>query len=155
VWSVDPNVAIAGMGPMTAMVRENLGRPRMLATLLLVFAAVGSAIVVCGVYGAVAYSVRRRERELGIRAALGAARGSLHALVLRQALRYAVAAIILGLPAALAVSRLMRGVIYGVQPHDAVTVATLCVAVVVTTLLAATVPAGRAGRVDPATVLRA
>jgi putative ABC transport system permease protein len=155
VWSVDPNVAISGMGPMTTMVRENLGRPRMLATLLLVFAAVGSAIVVCGVYGAVAYTVRRRERELGIRAALGAGRGSLHALVLRQGLRYAAASIIVGLPAALAVGRLMRGVLYGVQPHDVLTVAALCIAVVVTTLLAATVPAVRAGRVDPATVLRA
>jgi hypothetical protein len=154
VWSVDPNVAIAGMGPMTAMVRENLGRPRMLATLLLVFAAVGSAIVVCGVYGVVAYTVRRRERELGIRAALGAGRGSLHALVLRQGLRYAIASIVVGLPAALAVGRLMRGLLYGVQPYDAVTVAALCAAVVATTLLAATVPAVRAGRVDPATVLR-
>jgi putative ABC transport system permease protein len=154
VWSVDPNVAIAGMGPMTALVRENLGRPRMLATLLLVFAAVGSAIVVCGVYGAVAYTVRRRERELGIRAALGAARGSLHALVLRQGLRYAVASMTIGLPAALAVGRLMRGVLYGVQPHDVVTVAALCMAVLVTTLLAAAAPAVRAGRVDPATVLR-
>jgi ABC-type antimicrobial peptide transport system permease subunit len=142
------------MGPMTALVRENLGRPRMLATLLLVFAAVGSAIVVCGVYGAVAYTVRRRERELGIRAALGAARGSLHALVLRQGLRYAVASMTIGLPAALAVGRLMRGVLYGVQPHDVVTVAALCMAVLVTTLLAAAAPAVRAGRVDPATVLR-
>ena len=154
VWSVDPDVAIAGMGPMTAMVRENLGRPRMLATLLLVFAAVGGAIVVCGVYGVVAYTVRRRERELGIRAALGAARGSLHALVLRQGLRYAVAAIGVGLPAALVVGRVMRGVLYGVQPHDVVTVAALCAGVVVTTLLAATIPALRAGRVDPATTLR-
>jgi predicted permease len=154
VGSVDPDVAIAGMGPMTAMVRENLGQPRMLATLLLVFAAVGSAIVVCGVYGVVAYTVRRRERELGIRAALGAARGSLHALVLGQGLWYAVAGIIVGLPAALAVGRVMRGVLYGVQPHDVVTVAALCVGVVVTTLLAATLPAVRAGRVDPATTLR-
>jgi predicted permease len=154
VWSVDPNVAIAGMGPMTAMVRENLGRPRMIATLLLLFAAVGSAIVVCGVYGAVAYTVRRREKELGIRAALGAARRSLHALVLRQGLRYAVVSLMVGLPTAVAIGRLMRGVLYGVQPHDIVTIAALSVAVVVTTLLAATVPAVQAGRVDPATVLR-
>ena len=154
VWSVDANVAIAGMGPLTAMVRENLGRPRMIATLLLVFAVVGSAIVICGIYGVVAYTVRRRERELGIRVALGATRGSLHALVLRQGLRYAIAGLVIGLPAALAVGRLMRGLLYGVQPHDTVTVAALCVAVVVTTLLAATVPAVRAGRVDPATTLR-
>jgi predicted permease len=154
VWSVDADVPIAGMGPMTAIVRDNLGRPRMLATLLLVFAAVGSLIVVCGVYGAVAYSVRRREREFGIRSALGAARGTLHALVLRQGLSYALGAMIVGLPAGLAVGRLMRGVLYGVQPHDLATITLLCVAVVVTTLLAATLPAVRAGRVDPATVLR-
>ena len=154
VWSVDPNVAIAGMGPMTAMVRENLGQPRMLATLLLVFAGVGSAIVVCGVYGVVAYTVRRRERELGIRIALGAARGSLHALVLRQGLRYAAAGIAIGLPAAVAVAQLMRGVLYGVQPHDVFTVATLCTGVVATALLAAAIPAVRAGRVDPAATLR-
>jgi ABC-type antimicrobial peptide transport system permease subunit len=154
VWSVDPNVAIAGLGPMTAMVRENLGLPRMLATLLLVFASVGSAIVVCGVYGVVAYTVSRRERELGIRAALGAARGSLHVLVLRQGMRYAISAIIVGLPGAIVVGRLMRGVLYGVQPHDFLTIAALCVAIVLTSLLAAAVPAFRAGRVDPAKALR-
>jgi predicted permease len=155
VRSVDPNVAVAAMGPMTTIVRENLGRPRMLATLLLVFAAVGGTVVVCGVYGVVAYTVRRRERELGIRAALGAGRGTLHALVLRQGLRYAAASLIVGLPAALVVSRLMRGVLYGVQPFDMITVAALCASVVVTTLAATMVPAVRAGRVDPATVLRA
>ena len=57
VWSVDPDVAIAGMAPMTTAVRENLGRPRMIATLLLLFAAIGLTIVVCGVYGVVGYTV--------------------------------------------------------------------------------------------------
>jgi putative ABC transport system permease protein len=154
VWSVDPNVAIAGMGPLTAVVRDNLARPRMMAVLLAVFAAVGLAIVLCGVYGVVAYTVRRREREMGIRLALGAGPWAVAALVLRQGLSYAVAASLLGLPLALAGARVLRGLLFGVQPHDPATLAFICVAVVSTTLAATLLPARRAGRVEPAAVLK-
>ena len=154
VWSVDPGVAIAGMGPLRSAVRENLGRPRMLATLLFVFAAVGLAIVLCGVYGVVAYTVRRREREMGIRLALGAARSAVTVLVLRQGLRYVVMGSLIGLPAALAAARVLRGSLFGVQPYDVATVTTLCAAIAVTTMLATLIPALGAQRVQPSALLR-
>jgi ABC-type antimicrobial peptide transport system permease subunit len=154
VWSVDPNVAIAGMAPMTAAVRENLGRPRMMATLLLVFAAVGVAIVICGVYGVVAYSIRRREREIGIRVALGAERSAIRALVLRQGLRYGLAGLLFGVPAALAAGRLMKGLLFGIEPHDALTLAALPVVITLATLAATLIPARRAVRIEPAAVMR-
>jgi predicted permease len=154
VWSIDPNVAIAGMAPMTTAVRENLGRPRMVATLLLVFAAVGLAIVVCGVYGIVAYTVRRREREIGIRVALGAAHFAIRALVLRQGVRYVLAGLAVGVPAALAVSRLMRGLLFEIEPHDPLTVVVLCGAIAITTIAATVGPARRAVRIEPAAIMK-
>ena len=154
VWSIDPNVAIAGMAPLTTAVRENLGRPRMVATLLLIFAAVGLTIVICGVYGVVAYTVRRREREIGIRVALGAAQSSIRRLVLAQGLRYALAGLAIGVPAALAVSRLMVGLLYGIEPHDPLTVVVLCAAILVTTVAATVGPARRALRIEPAAVIK-
>jgi putative ABC transport system permease protein len=154
VWSVDPNVAIAGMAPLTTAVRENLGRPRMMATLLLVFAGVGLAIVVCGVYGVVAYSVRRREREIGIRVALGAERSAIRSLVLRQGVRYGVAGLAFGVPAALAIGRLMQGLLYGIEPHDPFTLAALCATIALTTIAASLIPARRASRLSPAAVMK-
>lgn len=154
VWSVDPNVAIAGMAPLTSAVRENLGRPRMMATLLLVFAAVGLAIVVCGVYGVVAYSVRRREREIAIRVALGAERSVIRTLVLRQGVRYGVAGLLLGVPGALAIGRLMEGLLYGLEPHDPATFVMLSLLIAVTTVAATVLPARRAVRVEPAAIMK-
>ena len=154
VWSVDPDVAIAGMAPLRTAVRENLGRPRMLATLLFVFAAVGLAVVLCGVYGVVAYTARRREREIGIRLALGAARSSVTALVLRQGLRYVVLGTVVGLPAALAGGRVLRGSLFGVQPSDPMTLIALCGAIALTTMLATLVPALSAQRVEPSALLK-
>ena len=154
VWSVDPDVAIAGMAPMTTAVRENLGRPRMIATLLLVFAAIGLTIVVCGVYGVVGYTVRRREREIGIRVALGASQRSVRALVMGQGLRYVLAGLAVGVPAALAVSRLMRGLLYGIEPYNPVTLLALCSAIAIATLSATLGPSRRAVRIEPSALIK-
>ena len=154
VWSIDPNVAIAGMAPLTTAVRENLGRPRMMAILLLVFAAAGLVIVLCGVYGVVAYSLKRREREIGIRVALGAERSAIRALVLRQGVRYGLAGLLVGVPAALAIGRLMEGMLYGIEPHDPATLAALSAMVTLTTMVATLIPARRALGVEPAAIMR-
>jgi putative ABC transport system permease protein len=155
VRSVDPGVAIADLLPLTTLLRESLGRPRLMATLLLVFAGVGLAIVVSGVYGVVAYSVRRREREMGIRLALGAAPIAVGGLVLRQGLAYAIGGLAIGIPAALAVTGAMRGLLFGIGPRDPATITSLCAAVAAATLAATFVPARRAFRIDPAAVLKA
>lgn len=154
VWDVDPAVPIGDMLPLTTLLRESLGRPRLLATLLLVFASVGLAIVLSGVYGVVAYSVRRREREMGIRLALGARPASVGRLVVRQGAVYALCGLAVGLPGALAVTGFMRSLLFGVQPRDPATIVTLCAIVATATVAATLLPALRAQRVDPAAVLR-
>jgi predicted permease len=154
VWSVDRNVAIADMGVFTTMVRESLGRPRLMATLLFVFAASGLVIVLSGVYGVVAYSVRQREREMGIRLALGARPASVRALVVRQGAIYAAAGLMAGVPAALSATGLMRGVLFGVGPRDVQTFAVLSTLIAATVLAATVLPARRAAHVEPATVLK-
>lgn len=154
VWAVDRSVAIADMLPLTTLLRESLGQPRLLATLLLVFASVGLAIVLSGVYGVVAYSVRRREREMGIRLALGAAPASVGWLVVRQGVVFAVAGLTLGVPISLALSGLLRSQLFGIQPRDPATVTGLCALVAATTVAATLFPAIRAQRVDPAAVLK-
>jgi putative ABC transport system permease protein len=155
VRRVDRDVAIADLLPLTTLLRESLGHPRLMATLLLVFAGVGLAIVVSGVYGVVAYSVRRREREMGIRLALGAAPLSVSGLVIRQGLGYAFGGLIVGLPVALGVTGVMQSLLFGIEPRDPATIAALCLTVTAATIAATLVPARRALRVDPAAVLKA
>jgi putative ABC transport system permease protein len=154
VWSVDRDVAIADLLPLATLLRETLGRPRLLATLLLIFAFVGLAIVMSGVYGVVAYSVRRREREIGIRLALGAAPATLRRLIVGQGVAYAVGGLAVGVPIAAAVTGVMRSLLFGIQPRDPATFAALCALVAATTVGATLVPASRAMRVEPASVLR-
>ena len=154
-FAVDPMIAVAEMQPLTQLIAGSLGRPRLLALLLSVFAAVGLALGIVGVYGVVAYRVRQQEREFGIRLALGAAPDRIAGSVLRQGALYAGAGVVLGLPVAFAFTRLMESVLFDVATHDLVTFATLPVAVTVTTLIACLIPARRAARVNPVTTMRA
>jgi ABC-type antimicrobial peptide transport system permease subunit len=154
-FSVDPMIAVAEMQPLTQLVAGTLGRPRLLASLLMVFAAVGLTLGLIGVYGVVAYRVRQQERELGIRVALGAAPDRITSGVFRQGAVYAIAGLIIGVPLAFALSRLMSSVVFGVTTYDPVTFAIVPVLTVIATLLACTVPARRAARVDPVTTMKA
>ena len=154
VFAVDPTIPVAELQPFTALVAGSLGRPRLLAMLLLVFAMVGLALGVVGVYGVVAYRVRQREREFGIRLALGAGPDSIAKGVVIQGLRYAIAGLLIGVPAAFALTRLMDSVIYGVTTRDPLTFVALPVAIVAATLMASLLPARRAARVDPVTTMR-
>jgi putative ABC transport system permease protein len=153
-FAVDPTIPVAELQPLTSLLASSLGRPRLLAMLLAVFAAVGLALGVVGVYGVVAYRVRQREREFGIRLALGAGPDRIARAVFRQGGTYALAGLAIGLPAAFALARLMASVVFGITPHDPLTFAALPCAVVIATLLACALPARRAARVDPVTTMR-
>ena len=153
-FNVDPMIAVAEMQPLNQLVAGSLGRPRLLAMLLSVFAGVGLALGVIGVYGVVAYRVRQQEREFGIRLALGAGPDRIAQGVLRQGASYAGAGLVIGVPIALGATRLMESVLFGVTTHDPLTFAILPAAVAVTTLLACAVPARRAARVNPVTTMR-
>ncbi|MGD9902213.1 MAG: ADOP family duplicated permease [Vicinamibacterales bacterium] len=126
----------------------------LLATMLPIFGAVGLVLAALGTYGLVAYAVRQSTREIGIRLALGASRGSIVRRYVGRGLRLGVAGALVGLVAALAVTRLLGSVVYGVGAADAGPF-TLGLAVVLTGVAAATVvPAWRAARTDPLGVLR-
>jgi hypothetical protein len=153
-YNVDPTIPVAELQPLEALLAQSLGRPRLLTLLLSVFAAVGLLLTVVGVYGVVAYWVRRREREFGIRLALGAAPQGIARSVLRQGAAYALAGILVALPVAIALSRLMRSVVFGVAAHDPLTFVALPVAVMSVAMAAAYFPARRAARVDPVTTMR-
>ena len=153
-FAVDPMIAVAEMQPLAQLVAGSLGRPRLLALLLSVFAAVGLALGVIGVYGVVAYRVRQQEREFGIRLALGAQPRRIVQGVLAQGAAYAAAGLILGVPLALALSRLAESVLFGVTPHDPLTFIALPTVVSITTLMACALPARRAARVNPTATMR-
>jgi ABC-type antimicrobial peptide transport system permease subunit len=119
-----------------------------------VFAAVGLALSVIGVYGVVAYRVRQREREFGIRLALGAAPHRVARSVVRTGAVYAVAGLLIGIPAAFMLARLMQSVVFGITAHDPLTFVAVPASIVAVTLLACCVPARRAARLDPTTTTR-
>jgi predicted permease len=109
---------------------------------------------VCGLYGVVSYAVSRRTRELGIRMALGAGRGDVLWMVLRQGLTLALVGVAVGLPVAIAVGFLMRGLLFGIGPEDFVSMAGSSALVAAVALLASYIPARRAAKINPMEALR-
>lgn len=153
-YAVDRTVPVADLQTLPAVLASSLGRPRLLAFLLSVFAAIGVLLSVVGLYGVVTLRVGQQVRDIGIRMALGASPRAMAAGVIRQGVAYAGAGLLLGVPAALALARFMDGVIAGVTTRDPLTFALLPPLLVTVTILACYRPARRAARVDPVTTLR-
>jgi putative ABC transport system permease protein len=153
-YAIDPTIPVADLQPLDTLLSRSLSRPRLLTMLLSVFAGVGVLLTVVGVYGVVAYWVRRREREFGIRLALGAPRGRVLGEVMRQGATCAAVGLAVALPAAFALTRFMASVVYGVSTRDPLTFALLPVAILAATAAASYLPARRAARVDPVTSMR-
>jgi len=118
------------------------------------FAFLALLLGVVGLYGVISYSVSQRTREIGVRMALGAERSSVSQLILREAIRLAVAGIATGLLCAVGVASMMRTLLFGVQSWDAATLATVAVVLGLSALVASYLPARRAARVDPMVALR-
>jgi predicted permease len=153
-FEIDPVVPVAEMQPYTTMIAGTLGRPRLVSFLLTIFAAAGLSLGLVGVYGVVAYRVRQREREIGIRLALGAQPGEMATKVVAQGAWHALAGVALGVPAAFLLSRLMASMLFGVTTHDPLTFTALPILIVMVTMLACYLPARRAAGVDPVTAIR-
>lgn len=149
-----PGVALTGMRTMEDQLRESLAHERLIALLCALFGAVATLLASIGLYGVTAFSVARRTREFGIRVALGAGTGSVVSLVLREAGWMTAVGLGVGLPLSLAFSRLIASQLYGLQPHDPVTLVSASVTIAFVSLLAGWIPARRAARVDPLTALR-
>jgi putative ABC transport system permease protein len=127
---------------------------RFSATLLGLFAAVALALSSVGIYSVLSYIVRGRSREIGIRTALGARTGDVLRLVLAEGMMPAAIGIAGGAGAAVAAARLLKQLVYGVSPTDPVTLALAAGVLAAVALLASLLPAYRASRLDPLTVLR-
>jgi predicted lysophospholipase L1 biosynthesis ABC-type transport system permease subunit len=154
VRAIDPDLPIYRMRPMAALVDASLAQQRFSLWLLGLFAAIAVMLAAVGLYGVLAYLVAQGTREIGIRLALGATSARVLGLVLAQGLTLAAIGCGIGLAAALALGRLIVGLLYGVPATDPSTfiVATLGLGLVA--LVASAVPALRAARVDPMTSLR-
>lgn len=153
-FEIDPVVPVAEMQPYTTMIAGTLGRPRLVSFLLTIFAAAGLALGLVGVYGVVAYRVRQREREIGIRLALGARPSEMAKTIVTQGALHAAAGVALGVPAAFFLSRVMASLLFGVTARDPLTFTALPVLIVAVTTLACYLPARRAARVDPVLAIK-
>jgi putative ABC transport system permease protein len=154
VWAVDPNQPISNVSTMEKIVSDSIAKPRLNMALMGLFGALALLLAAVGIYGLLSYAVTQRTREMGIRMALGAQVRDVLGLVLKQGMLLALIGQALGLAGAFALTRLIRGLLFGVTPTDA----TIFVAVVgvLTTiaLLACYLPARRATKVDPLKALR-
>ena len=144
----------ADLQSLPSLLASSLGRPRLLALLLSVFAAIGVLLSVVGLYGVVAVRVRQREREIGIRMALGATAQHVAAGVVRHGLLQTAVGVLVGLPAAFGLTRFMESVVFGVTTRDPITFGALPVLLGAVAALACYLPARRAARVDPVVAIR-
>jgi putative ABC transport system permease protein len=154
VQALDPNLPIYDVKTMEQRVGGASARTRVTGLLLTLFAVVALLLALVGVYGVVSYAVAQRTRELGVRIALGAARSHVAALILHHSGTLVGLGIGLGLLGALATTRILRSLLYEVQPTDPLVFTLLTVATVAVAFAASAAPALRAARVDPLTALR-
>jgi putative ABC transport system permease protein len=154
VTALDSEQAIYNVRPLTELLSDVLAARRFIMALLGGFALLGLALATVGVYGVLAESVDRRRGEIGLRLAVGADPGDVLRMVLGQAARLAAAGVTLGLVAAFALTRVLQGLLFGVSATDPAIFAAVAGVLGVAALLASTLPARRAARLDPAAILR-
>jgi putative ABC transport system permease protein len=154
IWSIDKNVTIAEVRTMEDIVENANSQPRFYLVLLGSFAGVALLLAGVGMYGVMSYAVAQRTHEIGIRMALGASQGDVLRMVVRQGITLALIGAVIGLVGSLLSTRLMVSFLYGVQPRDPLTIATVWVVLTAVALLACYIPARRATRVDPMVALR-
>ncbi|HXI23961.1 MAG TPA: ABC transporter permease [Pyrinomonadaceae bacterium] len=154
VSSVDKSLPVYALKPLTEHLRDSLARRRFNLILLSIFSCVALALAAIGIYGVINYSVNQRTHEMGIRMALGAKPRDVLRLVVRQAMILALAGVGIGLLASLALTRLMKGLLFSVSVTDPITLAVISLLMTLIALLACLIPARRATKVDPMVALR-
>src|SRR5213596_3839453 len=154
VREVDAAVPVVRLRDMDSVFAESIRQPRLLAQLLGAFAGLAMLLAAVGTYGVLSYMATERRREIGIRIALGAARSSVVALVMKQGLQLTAIGVTIGLAGALALNRLIASLLFGVQPTDTVTIAFVIATITAVAVVASWLPAWRASRLDPNVVLR-
>ena len=154
VQAIDPDQPIAAVKPMTEWVESSVAEPRYRTTLLGLFAALAMVLAATGIYGVMSYSVAQRTHEIGVRMALGARRFDVLKLVVRQGMLLTVVGVILGVFGAIALTRVMSTLLFGVTTKDPMTFIVVALLLVAVAFIACFVPARRATKVDPLVALR-
>jgi putative ABC transport system permease protein len=154
VRAADPQLPIYDVRTLDEIREAALGRDRFLLLLLGLFGGSAVLLAVIGVYGVTSHDARLRRREIGIRMAVGASAGDVERLVVARGLRLGLAGTALGAAAALACAGLLKPLLYGIAPADPLTLTSVAVLLVAATTTACYIPARRAGRLDPVSVLR-
>jgi putative ABC transport system permease protein len=152
--AMDKDLPIYGVQTLSIYVAQSFVVPQFLSLLLGIFAALALALASVGLYGVVSYSAARRTHEIGIRMALGAEKRDVLRMVVGQGLRLALIGVAIGIAGALALTRFLASLLYGVKPTDPVTFAAVSLILIVVALLACYIPARRAAKVDPMVALR-
>jgi putative ABC transport system permease protein len=154
VRQLEPQATVENIATMEQLVSNSISRPRLYAVLLGIFARVAVVLTAIGIYGVMSYSVVQRVREIGIRTALGARRNDVIGLVLGQSLALTAIGITVGLGGAVAVTRYLESMLFGLTPLDPTTFIGVALVFALLATLAAYVPARRATTVDPLVALR-
>jgi predicted permease len=153
--AIDASVPVFDLRSMERVADESLFFDRMVAMLSAAFGALATLLAAVGLYGVMSYTVARRRREIGLRMALGAAPRSVVWSVMKEVTLLALVGIVVGVPASVAVSRLVQSQLFGVAPSDPATILAASLTLLAVALLAGYVPAGQATRIDPVRALRA
>jgi predicted permease len=154
VWSIDKDEPIVHVSTMDAVVAASEAQRRFVLTVFEVFALVALVLAATGIYGVLAGSVTERTREIGVRAALGATRSSILALIVRQGMVLTALGAAVGLAGALVASKALTTLLFSISPLDATTYVGVTALLMLVSALACWMPAWRAARVDPAITLR-
>ncbi len=154
IEEVDPQSKVRGASTMKEKLASPLRDPKFRMTLTSLFAGLAITLAIVGVYGVVSYATAQRTREIGVRLALGAQRKDILGLVMARGILLAVAGAIVGLIGAVALTRMLSGMLFGVRANDPATFATTAVVLLVVALIATYIPARRATKVDPLVALR-
>jgi predicted permease len=155
IWSVNPNLPLMGVRTLPDLMARSVARTSFTLVLLGIAGSVALVLGIIGVYGVITYAVSQRTRELGLRIALGARADHVRRMVLRQGLILSGIGVAIGLGLAFGLTRLMAGLLFGVSAVDPITFLSVAAGLTTVALLASYLPARRAARVDPMTVLRA
>jgi putative ABC transport system permease protein len=154
IQSMDPQQPVADVQTMASLLSKSVARARFNTLLLAIFAGVALLLAAVGIYGVMAFSVEQRTHEIGVRMALGARRGDVVALVLRQGMTLAVAGVGVGLVGSFLLTRFLKTLLFNVEATDPLIFTGLALALIAVSALACYIPARRATRVDPMTALR-
>jgi putative ABC transport system permease protein len=154
VAALDSQIPVEGFTRVQDRLRRSTARRRLYVQLLTSFAAIGLILAATGIYGLVSYSVSRRTHEIGIRTALGAERSDVFKLVVKKGLILIVVGLVIGVAGALALTHVLRSLLFGVTPTDPMTFVAVSLLLMVVGLVACYIPARRATRIDPMSALR-